>query len=53
MAAERGAGSRGDRVLLLALAGLAVVLVLTSLGAWLTVRQPPMEPVSVPSVAQA
>ena len=53
MAAERRAGSRGDRVLLLALAGLAVILVLTLLGAWLAVRQPRMEPVTVPSVARA
>ena len=53
MAAEHGAGIRGDRALLLALASLAVVLVLTLLGAWLTVRQPPMEPVAVPSVARA
>jgi hypothetical protein len=51
--AERRAGSRGDRVLLLALAGLAVVLVLTLLGAWRAVRPPPMEPVAVPSLARA
>jgi hypothetical protein len=52
LAAERR-GGRGDRVLLLALAALTVVLALTLLGAWLAVRQPPMEPVAVPSVAQA
>lgn len=52
MAAD-AAGARTDRVLLLALAGLGLVLAVVLLSAWLTVRQPPMEPVSVPSVARA
>ena len=51
--AERRPGSRGDRLLLLALAGLAAVLALTLLSAWLAVRRPAMEPVAVPSVARA
>ena len=53
MAAERPAGRRGDRLLLLALAGLVAVLALTLVGAWTSVRQLPVEPVAVPSVARA
>jgi hypothetical protein len=49
---RRGHRGTGDRVLVLALAGLAVVLALTLVAAWLSVRQPPMAPVAVPSVAR-
>lgn len=42
-----------DRALTLLVAGLLVVLLAAVLVAWLTVRSPGLEPVSIPSASQA
>jgi hypothetical protein len=42
-----------DRALRTAVVALLLVLALTLVGGWLALREPRMDPVPVPSVAQA
>ena len=61
MAAEAPAGRRrregrprlSERALTLLVVVLALVLLATVVGGWLTLRSPGLDPVSIPSVGQA
>lgn len=55
MAAERPPRTSevGDRALRTAVVALLLVLALTLVGGWLALREPRMDPVPLPSVAQA